>query len=56
MTLVTREYVKATREELADVDWEVIARVYKAQTGIPVKVGLRAAPVTPAAELVSQSD
>lgn len=55
MTLVTREYVKATREQSADVDWELIAQAYKAQTGIPVKVGLRA-PAAPEAELVSQTD
>ena len=55
MTLVTREYVKATGENAADVDWELIARVYKAHTGVPVRVGSRIA-ATPALELVSQSD
>jgi L,D-transpeptidase ErfK/SrfK len=55
MTLVTREYVKATGEQAADVDWELIARVYRAQSGVPVKVGSRAA-VTPVVEMVSQAD
>jgi L,D-transpeptidase ErfK/SrfK len=55
MTLVTREYVKATREQAADVNWELIALVYKAHTGIPVIVGSRSAAST-AGELVSQAD
>lgn len=42
MTLITREYVKMTGEQGAEVDWELVARVFKAQTGLPVKVGTRA--------------
>ena len=55
MTLITREYVKVTREQAADVDWELIALTYKAKTGMPVKVGSRVAS-SGAEELVSQSD
>jgi L,D-transpeptidase ErfK/SrfK len=55
LTLITREYVKATREQAADVDWELIARTYKAQTGMPVKVGSRVSTVAEE-ELVSQAE
>ena len=41
MTLITREYVKVTGDQTADVDWELVAQVYKAQTGLPVRVGSR---------------
>ena len=55
LTLITREYVKATREQAADVDWELIARTYKAQTGMPVKVGSRISAIAEE-ELVSQAE
>jgi L,D-transpeptidase ErfK/SrfK len=41
MTLITREYVKVTGTKQADVDWERVAQVYRAQSGVPVKVGVR---------------
>lgn len=43
MTLVTREFVRVTGEQGADVDWDLVAQVYAAHSGIPVKVGQRAA-------------
>jgi len=41
MTLITREYVKVTGTGSAEVDWELVAQVYKQQSGVPVKVGFR---------------
>ena len=41
MTLITREYIKVTGDQAAEVDWELVAQAYKAQTGLPVKVGTR---------------
>jgi L,D-transpeptidase ErfK/SrfK len=46
MTLITREYVKATGEQVAEVDWELIARAYQARSGLPVKVGSRSEAAT----------
>ena len=42
MTLITREYVKVTESKQAEVDWELVAQVYREQLGVPVKVGMRA--------------
>lgn len=39
MTAVTEAYVQATRERAATVDWELIAKVYRERTGVPVRVG-----------------
>jgi len=39
MTDVTREYVRATREMPARADWEQIASVFTARSGVPVRVG-----------------
>jgi L,D-transpeptidase ErfK/SrfK len=41
MTLITREYVNATGERQAEVDWELVAQIFRAQSGVPVKVGVR---------------
>ena len=54
MTLITRAYVAATGSRSAEVDWGLVAQVYKAQTGVPVSVGRRVPPVE--AEVLSRSD
>lgn len=43
MTLVTAAYVRATASGEADVDWELVAQVFREKTGIPVRVGSRRA-------------
>jgi L,D-transpeptidase ErfK/SrfK len=55
MTLITRAYVEATQAQSAEVDWEQVARVYQAQTGIPVRVGRRVLPAAES-ELMGQRD
>ena len=54
MTLITRAYVAATGSRSAEVDWGLVAQVYKAQTGVPVSVGRLVPPVE--AEVLSRSD
>ncbi len=39
MTVLTEEFVHATRERAADADWDLINRVFREQRGIPVRVG-----------------
>ena len=39
MTVLAEEFVRATRERAAEVDWELIDRVFREQRGIPVRVG-----------------
>lgn len=41
LTEITEAYVKATRDQVAEVDWELVNAVFQRQTGIPVKVGTR---------------
>jgi L,D-transpeptidase ErfK/SrfK len=41
MTLITKEYVRATRDIQATVDWELIALTYGEKSGMPVRVGSR---------------
>jgi hypothetical protein len=38
--------VKVTGTGQAEVDWELVAQVYKEQSGVPVKVGFRMPVVT----------
>lgn len=46
MTMLTEEFVRATGDRLATADWDLITAVFRAQQGIPVKVG-QAAPGVP---------
>lgn len=39
MTSVTEEFVHATRDRFARVDWELIDAVFREQRGVPVRVG-----------------
>lgn len=41
MTRLTEEYVRATREHPADVDWQLITEVFSLRRGVPVRVGER---------------
>ena len=41
MTTVTRELVYATDERSADIDWDLVAQVYRERLGMPVRVGSR---------------
>lgn len=41
LTLVTEEYVRATAEREADVDWERVDEVFSEKSGVPVLVGVR---------------
>jgi len=41
LTEITEAYVKATQDQAAEVDWELVNEVFRNQSGIPVKVGRR---------------
>jgi len=40
MTRLTEEYVRATRERPANVDWRLMAEVFSLRRGVPVRVGV----------------
>ena len=52
LTEITEAYVKATQNQPAEVDWELVNEVFRIQSGIPVKVGSRK-PVVDEPETVS---
>ena len=52
LTEITEAYVKATQNQPAEVDWELVNEVFRTQSGIPVKVGSRK-PVVDEPETVS---
>ena len=39
MTVLTEEFVRATRDRAAAVDWELITNVFQARRGLPIRVG-----------------
>jgi L,D-transpeptidase ErfK/SrfK len=39
LTAITELYVAQTRDRAADVDWQLVDRVYAEQLGVPVRVG-----------------
>lgn len=41
LTEITEAYVKATQDQPAEIDWELVNEVFQRQSGIPVKVGRR---------------
>jgi L,D-transpeptidase ErfK/SrfK len=53
LTEITEAYVKATRDQSAEIDWELVNAVFQRQSGIPVKVGRRKSPAEEA-QLESQ--
>ena len=40
MILIICEYVKVIGEQVVEVDWELVVKVYRAQIGLLVKVGV----------------
>ena len=41
LTEITEAYVKATQDQPAEIDWELVNDVFQRQSGVPVKVGRR---------------
>ncbi len=41
LTEITEAYVKVTKDQPAEIDWELVNEVFHIQSGIPVKVGRR---------------
>jgi hypothetical protein len=39
MTVLTEEYVQATRDRPARVNWRLVEDIYRRQEGVPVLVG-----------------
>ncbi|MEE4185141.1 MAG: L,D-transpeptidase family protein [Gammaproteobacteria bacterium] len=50
LTLVTEEYVRATAEREANVDWDRVEEVFREKSGLPVLVGVRRTPAEVMAE------
>lgn len=53
MTALTEQYVQATRERPAMVDWELVRQVYERRDGIAVRVGEALAPAVVAEEALA---
>ena len=45
MTAITQAYVAATGTQAADVDWDMVSRVFQRRSGRPVRIGERSEPV-----------
>jgi L,D-transpeptidase ErfK/SrfK len=48
LTSVTQLYIRVTQDRAANVDWQLIDRVYEERLGIPVKVGTARVPTVAA--------
>lgn len=55
MTEVMQQYVRATANRPAQVDWALVEEAYRAKLGIPVRVGSLALPVPQAADAGTNS-
>jgi L,D-transpeptidase ErfK/SrfK len=50
LTSITELYIAVTKDRVADVDWDLMTKVFSQKLGIPVKVGQRVMDSTPPAD------